>query len=98
MYSFDHFSAFTYLSNREKFSNVTIYPCFFIFFFLYFFVLCNCISQYIHRYPCCIKLTCNVQFSFLFRNSTNRATTPWVPITSSIGGLGSVKKTQKDSG
>lgn len=36
-----------------------------------------------------ISLTCNVQFSLLFRNSTNLSTTPWVFITSSIGGFGS---------
>lgn len=36
-----------------------------------------------------ISPTCNVQFSLLFRNSTNLSTTPWVFITSSIGGFGS---------
>lgn len=38
---------------------------------------------------CFSGLTCSVQFSLLFRNSTNRFTTPGVEMTSSIGGLGS---------
>lgn len=35
------------------------------------------------------KLTCSVQFTLFFKNSTNLSTTPGVFITSSIGGLGS---------
>lgn len=35
------------------------------------------------------KLTCSVQLTLFFRNSTNLSTTPGVFITSSIGGLGS---------
>lgn len=35
------------------------------------------------------KLTCSVQLTLFFKNSTNLSTTPGVCITSSIGGLGS---------
>lgn len=35
------------------------------------------------------QLTCSVQFTLFFRNSTNLSTTPGVFITSSMGGLGS---------
>lgn len=37
----------------------------------------------------CEELTCSVQLTLFFRNSTNLSTTPGVFITSSIGGLGS---------
>lgn len=37
----------------------------------------------------CEELTCSVQLTLFFRNSTNLSTTPGVLITSSMGGLGS---------
>ena len=40
------------------------------------------------------KPTCSVQFSVLFKNSTKRSTTPAVAMTSSMGGLGSVRDIQ----
>lgn len=40
------------------------------------------------------SLTCSVQFSLRFRKSTKRVTTPGVEITSSMGGLGSVRNKQ----
>ncbi len=43
----------------------------------------NCTSESFY------KLTCSVQLTLFFKNSTNLSTTPGVFITSSIGGLGS---------
>ena len=51
--------------------------------------------EYIYFMVSTLGLTCKVQFSFLFRNSTNRSTTPGVLITSSIGGLGSGRGTKE---
>lgn len=54
--------------------------------------LANHSFMHIGRVQCCVALTCSVQFSLLFRNSTKRVTTPGVEMTSSMGGLGSVQK------
>src|SRR4029434_8297290 len=49
--------------------------------------VCVCVCVCVREQE--IVSTCNVQFSLLLRNSTNRSTTPEVAMTSSMGGLGS---------
>lgn len=53
-------------------------------------ITCQCDRHY-QKY-----LTCSVQFSLRFRNSTKRFTTPGVEITSSMGGFGSATKNRAE--